>query len=174
MRNIFLCILLLLFAYGCATQPVTGKSQLPIGFPEESPVAPAPEESYKKSLKDSDVAWRPDIKAAEVESKHMKMPMFIYFYGSKWCGTMCDYMDQNIFTDEQVVKILNEKFVTVRVDITGGSTQTQQSYVTKYKLQAIPAYYFQSWDGEKSTYAHGQINTPEEFIRGLNLVLNEL
>lgn len=180
MRNIFLnfitisiittCILLLLF--GCATNPVTGKAQLPHVPEEVGAVAPA-EEKYSKKLKDSDdVIWIPILEAAEVQAGHDNKPLFIYFYGSNWCGDHCEYMDNVIFKDQRVIDHLNENFVSVKVDITV-DMQTQQSYVNKYKLQAIPAYYFQRPNGERITQAYGRIVTAEEFIRGLNFVLSQ-
>ena len=70
---------------------------------------------FTLSLYASDVAWFDSyIKAAQA-AKTQNKPMLV-FMNKPGCGS-CEYMKENVFTDESVVAYLNENYISVSLDI---------------------------------------------------------
>lgn len=64
-------------------------------------------------VNDSEVTWLSVEKADKVDNKDGKR-YFIDVY-TEWCG-WCKVMDQNTFTQPQVIKYMNENFHSVKFD----------------------------------------------------------
>lgn len=61
-----------------------------------------------------EIKWN-DFNEAETQiKKHPKKYIFVDLY-TDWCG-WCKLMDKKTFTDPEVVKVLNKKFIPVKFD----------------------------------------------------------
>ncbi len=95
------------------------------------------------SLYATDVNWFHSYKEAAAEAKRTDKPMLV-FMNKPGCGS-CQYMKENVFTDEAVVSYLNTHFISVSADIhTNDAPKELQVDVT-------PVFHFLKSDGTKST-----------------------
>ncbi len=97
--------------------------------------------------------WTEALKEAQKQNK----PLFVDAYAT-WCGP-CKYMDKNVFTDEAVAKLYNEKFVSYKLDV-DQETETA-SY---YEIRAMPTYLFIDAEGEVIYRMTGAMGA-EEFVQ---------
>ena len=98
------------------------------------------------------------LKKAQDEKKNI----MINFY-TKWCG-YCRKMDNYTFADEEVKKVLMERFVPVKVD--GGSKNkisfngkeiTEKELTMKYRVSAFPNTMFLNPAGEKIQWMYNPV-----------------
>lgn len=98
------------------------------------------------------------IKKAESEKKLV----FIDFY-TTWCAP-CKIMDQNTFSDKDVIKWLEEKSVAIKVD-----ADALPAVAARYDVSVYPTLIFLTPDGREFERLLGYID-PEEFKKTLTLV----
>jgi thioredoxin-related protein len=114
----------------------------------EQPKAQAPAE------KSGEITWMEydaGLKKAREENKHV----FIDFT-AKWCG-WCKKMDRETFKEPDVVKLINESFVPVRVDgdspnelDVDGYKITEKSLTrNEFGVRGYPSFWFLKPDGTK-------------------------
>ncbi len=98
------------------------------------------------------------LRKAQAENKNI----MINFY-TKWCG-YCRKMDNGTFADEEVKKVLMERFVPVKVD--GGSKNkisfngkkiTEKELTTRYRVSAFPSTMFLNPAGEKIQWMYNPV-----------------
>lgn len=58
------------------------------------------------------------VKEALAKAKAEKKPLFFDAYAS-WCGP-CKAMDRDVYTDPKVAAYMNEKFISIKVDMEKG------------------------------------------------------
>lgn len=150
MRQVKLLIILgLLFAFGVAVKATNKdpKKETPKDKTEQ-PKAQAPAE---KSDGINWLAYDDGLKKAKAENKHV----FIDFT-AKWCG-WCKKMDRETFHEPEVIDLINQSFVPVRVDgdspheldINGYKITEKSLTRNEFGVRGYPSFWFLKPDGTK-------------------------
>jgi len=84
-----------------------------------------------------------DWEAAKELSVKTGKPIFIDFY-TTWCGP-CKLMDKSTFKDSSIIVLLNEKFVSLKLD---AEREINRGLVKSYKINSYPTSLFISGNGE--------------------------
>ncbi len=100
------------------------------------------------------------IKAAEGNKQ-----VFVNFT-AKWCG-YCRKMDREVFTDPGVIEMLNDHFISVKVDgeskneldIDGYKTTEKNLTVREFGVRGFPTFWFLESDGAKIGPLGGYVTT---------------
>ncbi|GAB4305832.1 MAG: hypothetical protein Kow0019_00100 [Methanobacteriaceae archaeon] len=79
----------------------------------------------------SDLNWNNDYDTALQEAKQTNKPIFIDFY-TEWCGA-CQMLDQETFSNPQVMEKLNSNYVLLKVDI-----DRNPELASQYQIYSIP------------------------------------
>lgn len=129
-------------------------------------------EKETTELKEIDWMTYPEglAKAAKGE-KHV----FIDF-STSWCG-WCKKMDREVFSDPEVIKMLNDNFVAVKVegdsrkklDIDGYIISEADLTRKDYGVRGFPAFWFLKSDGTKIAPLSGY-KPKDTFMRALSFV----
>ena len=69
--------------------------------------------------------------------------MVVIDFHADWC-TYCKKMDKETFTAPTVVKLMNEKFISISVD-----TEKDKATAQKYDIKSLPTMWFLESDGER-------------------------
>lgn len=111
---------------------------------------------------------------AKKEKKHV----VVHFY-TTWCG-WCKRMDKQTFADQQVRKVLNEDYVSIRVNGQSGEKvdldgkdATERQVAGMYGVRAYPITWFLKPSGERIAPKSGYCSA-EEFLYILNWVKDDL
>jgi len=97
------------------------------------------------------LSWQEILQKAKKENKYVFMDCY-----ATWCGP-CKMMDKNVYTVDSVGTLMNEKFISVKIQMDStkeDNDETRQLYATaryietKYHIHAYPAYLFFSPSGE--------------------------
>jgi thioredoxin-related protein len=107
--------------------------------------------------------WEEIKQKAREENKYI----FIDCY-TDWCG-WCKTMDKETMTNEDVITILGENFVAVKMDMEHGEGIKM---AMKYHINGFPSFLFFSPEG-KYVYHTAGYRKPAEFIKELKGVLNK-
>ncbi len=121
-----------------------------------------------ESDKSTKIAWLPydvGLEKAKKENKHI----LVDFY-TNWCY-YCKKMDREVFVRPEVIKMLNEYFITVKVngeskkelDIDGYKITERNLAISEYRVRGYPAYWFLKPDSEKLGVLPGY-QKPEVFL----------
>jgi thioredoxin-related protein len=78
-----------------------------------------------------EVRWRYDYAAARRESQHSGRPLFLDF-STDWCSP-CRRLERTTFRDPQVIQLLNDKYIPVKLD-----GNKEKTLVELLKVQAYP------------------------------------
>lgn len=87
------------------------------------------------------VKWRYDYQQARREALDRKAPILIDFV--KNACPYCVVMDNTVFRDPQVVNLINERFVPLKVQL-----ETNQGLVEFLKIEAFPTFVLAAYDGK--------------------------
>ena len=98
------------------------------------------------------VEWRNDYDAARKEASEQNKPLFLDF-GTEDC-VHCKRMHQTTFKDPSIVKLLNERFVPLRVD---GNREPR--LVQSLRIQAYPTMILAATDGKIVGWIEGYMET---------------
>lgn len=93
--------------------------------------------------------------------------VFIDFY-TTWCGP-CKWMDENVFSDDEVITLYNKNFISYKVDaedFEGVNT------ALKYSVNAYPTLLFLKPNGEIAHRIEGMMPR-ESFVQLTNSLLDE-
>ncbi len=108
---------------------------------------------------------------AKAENKHM----FIDFTAT-WC-TWCKRLDKDTFSRPEVIKMLNEDFVPVKVwdhdkstlDIDGYRITVKDLIKKEFRIKGYPALWFVSPEGTRIGPAGGYVKE-DQFLQALDIV----
>ena len=111
-------------------------------------------EKPEKRIEAKKIIWHSyddGLKLAKERDKHV----FIDFT-AKWCG-YCRKMEKEVFTDPRIIDMLNNDFVSIKVDgdskrqldIDGYKITEQKLTVQEYGVRGYPTYWFLKSDGTK-------------------------
>lgn len=106
-------------------------------------------------------AWKDILNKAKAENK----PVFVDCYTS-WCGP-CKMLAKEVFTDPDVAKVFNEKFVNAKVDMEKGEGPALKE---QYGVNAYPTLLFLNGDGELQHCIVGGMPA-EELLKQAGLAL---
>jgi len=106
------------------------------------------------STKPAEITWlRYDdgIKLAQEKGKHVLVD-----FVTKWCG-YCKRMDRTTFVEPELVRMLNDNFVAIRVDAESAQLLNVKGYkiterdlaAGEYQVRSYPAFWFLKPDGSK-------------------------
>lgn len=107
-------------------------------------------------------SWEQALKLAKEQNKYL----FVDAY-TDWCG-WCKVMDKKTFTDAEVAKIMNEKFVNVKVEM---ETGYGIDLAIKYRVSSFPQFLIFNPKGEL-VYRMRGYSPPADFIPELNKSLD--
>ncbi|MBK7093783.1 MAG: DUF255 domain-containing protein [Saprospiraceae bacterium] len=88
--------------------------------------------------------------------------LFVDCY-TDWCG-WCKVMDQKTFSDPEVIKFMNEKFISAKIDMEKGQGIT---LAMKYRVTGFPSYLIFSPEGKLVYKTFGYQKVPD-FLKNLN------
>ncbi|HWN71666.1 MAG TPA: thioredoxin family protein [Haliangium sp.] len=81
------------------------------------------------------LTWRTDEQAAFAEAQRTGKSLIVDFH-STWC-TSCADMDDKTWSEPEVVSVVEEAFVPLRIDVTQGDT-TSEALQEKYHAESLP------------------------------------
>jgi thioredoxin:protein disulfide reductase len=82
------------------------------------------------------VAWEQKWEVAKVRAAVERKPVLVDLW-AEWCAA-CLKMDATVWSDPVVVKLINEKFVAVKIDFTR-STPFTEMLTEKWEISGLPA-----------------------------------
>jgi hypothetical protein len=103
-----------------------------------------------EQLRAEGVSWRTDYAAALKEAAQRGVPLFVNV-GTADCF-WCKKLDQHTFLDEDVVKLLNERCIPLKLD---ASKPANDYLVRALRVQSYPTLIFASHDGGIVGYREG-------------------
>lgn len=132
-----------------------------VGFSDTDKKSSKDKKSAEKSQAGELVWYRYDqgLQVAKSEKK----PILVDFY-TDWCG-WCKKMDRDTYGNQEVIKLLKEQFVIVKVNAesknsleikdTNGNKKTEAQIAREFKVSAFPITWFLRPTGEQITYVPG-------------------
>ncbi len=84
------------------------------------------------------ISFEQALKEAKASNKLIFMDAY-----AEWCGP-CKYMAANVFTDAEVGKLFNDKFINLKIDMEKGEGP---ALAAKYQVRAYPTLFFIDGDG---------------------------
>lgn len=97
------------------------------------------------------------------EAKARNLPVYIEFFAT-WCPP-CKMLDQITFQDQGVIKILNDNFISIKVDI-----DLEKSIATQFGVRPIPHHVIMNRKGELVKVIRGAM-PPDMFIENIKDVV---
>lgn len=90
----------------------------------------------------SKIQWAANFKAALEQAKIGNRPVFVDIYAD-WCG-WCKRLDQEVFTQASVARMLNDNFVPVKVD-----GDKEPDFSQNYAIEGLPTMLVLEADGSE-------------------------
>lgn len=99
-----------------------------------------------------------EYEAALSKAKETDKKSFVYFY-TEWCK-YCKKVENVLFKDADVVKYLNENFVSTSVNVKGNENKR---IAKDYGVNGFPTFWFLEEDNSKLNYLPGYIEKDKFF-----------
>jgi thioredoxin-related protein len=144
---------------------------------DKKPVAPKPA-AEEKAIEEENVVidgvvpgkFTQDYDAAIAYAEEKKLPIFLVFTGSDWCG-WCKIMDKNVFGKPEWSTYATGKLVMVWLDYPKDKSKVPEKYRErndklrdKFAVSGYPTYLIQDWDGRTiGKLGSGRDKTPASF-----------
>ena len=167
MRRCLICLLVLMFIISLSPESAFCSK----------PTAGADKEKISSEKKKVELVWYKYDEGMTKAKKEKKHPM-IHFY-TKWCG-WCKKMDKSTFSDEEIIKVLSESYVPIKVNgqswekvVVDGKEISLKQVAGKYGVRAYPITWFLKPSGERIAPRRGYVGS-EEFLYILNWVKDDL
>lgn len=145
---------------------------------QEAKKVDAPKPAEEKKVEEKNVIedgvepgkFTQDYDAAIAYAKEKKLPIFLVFTGSDWCG-WCKIMDENVFGKPEWAAYAKDKLVMIWLDYPRDKTRVPKKYhdrndtlKTKFAVRGYPTYLIQDWDGRQiGKLGSGKDKTPASF-----------
>jgi thioredoxin-like negative regulator of GroEL len=107
--------------------------------------------------RDNAIAWEKTLEGALEVARKGGKPLLIDFE-AEWCG-FCKKLDRETYTDEQVIRLVREYFVAVKVDV-----DKEPELEKKFNIQGLPTLVFLSPSGDEIARIEG-FRPPELFVK---------
>lgn len=111
----------------------------------------------KNNLTDRAIPWEKSLEGALEAARKGGKPLLIDFE-AEWCG-FCKKLDRETYTDEQVIRLVRENFIAVKVDV-DKAPELQK----KFNIQGLPTLVFLSQNGDELSRIEG-FRPPELFLK---------
>lgn len=110
---------------------------------------------------DQTIQWLPFEEGMALSAQEGKK-VFLHFYAD-WCK-YCKIMQQETFADPGVIKVLQENFVSIKIN-----SDQDKKRATEYRVTGLPVTWFLTQDGEKIGNRPGFI-PPKDFVAFLKYI----
>ncbi|MGC9517496.1 MAG: thioredoxin family protein [Methanomicrobiales archaeon] len=104
----------------------------------------------------SDLNWNNDFNTALQKAKETNKPIIIDFYAN-WCGA-CQQLDEDTFSDPQVIEKLNENYVLLKADI-----DSNPDLASQYQIYSVPTILIMDSNGQVIKRQEGYL-PPDQFL----------
>lgn len=88
---------------------------------------------YSFYVPPNDIAWANTYASAQQQATESGKPVILYFTGT-WC-VPCRIMKRQVWADEEVMKLVNAKFIPVAIDV---DNPENVEVMTRYKVGGPP------------------------------------
>ncbi len=125
--------------------------------------------------------WTQDYDAAVKLAAEKKLPLFVNFTGSDWCG-WCKLMDREVFSKDEWKNWATNKIVLAYVNFPNNEKLVPKEYVkrnqalqSEFGVRGYPTYVVLYFDGrtEWGRLGASRDATPAKFIKELEALLAE-
>jgi len=93
------------------------------------------------------VSWQPDTEQTLQEAVTEGKPVIIDFYAD-WC-TPCREFEEVTFHQPELVRLAEERFVMVKVDVTKGGNPYHEELLQRYEIKGVPTIIFLDAQGQE-------------------------
>jgi len=100
----------------------------------------------------NDITWTNDIESAQKLANNSDKNIVVFFTAD-WCSP-CRIMKRKVFADNQVMKAINSKVVSVEINI---DDPNSEALVKQYNIGATPTTIFINPEGKVMDYAVGKV-----------------
>lgn len=100
----------------------------------------------------NDITWTNDIESAQKLANNSDKNIVVFFTAD-WCSP-CRIMKRKVFADNEVMKAINSKVVSVEINI---DDPNSEALVKQYNIGATPTTIFINPEGKVMDYAVGKV-----------------
>jgi len=93
------------------------------------------------------VTWKQYTEETIKEAQTLNKPVIIDFYAT-WC-TPCRELEEVTFHQPDVVRLAENDFIMVKVDVTKGGNPYNEELLKKYDIKGVPTIVFLDVDGKE-------------------------
>jgi len=101
------------------------------------------------AIRDPGVAWQSYSEEILKQAVQLKKPVIIDFYAT-WC-TPCRELEEVAFHDSSVVRLAENDFVMIKVDVTRGGDPVHERLLQQYRVKGVPTVVFLDVQGKERT-----------------------
>lgn len=117
------------------------------------------------------VTWQPYSEQLLKKAISVEKPVIIDFYAD-WCAP-CRELEQITFHDPEIVKLAENDFVMIKVDLTRKGDPINENLVRQYDVRGVPTVVFLARDGrERRDLRVVDFLPPAQFIKHMGVVRN--
>ncbi len=115
------------------------------------------------------VAWQPYSEELIKKAARVEKPVIIDFY-AEWC-TPCRELEQVTFHDPEIVKLAENNFVMVKVDLTHKGNPINEHLLRQYDVKGVPTVVFLDTQGsERLELRVVDYMPPDQFMKNMAII----